>query len=372
VFYNSFLPLLVKNHPEVRNATDPSTKAELEKEYDKRISGIGYIAGYLGGVVMLIINVGLFFALPGNCLPKCKDCPNSDPDICPKEPECPSDYDPNDCDDQFWAYRTNIAVAGLWWFGFGLITYIKLKPRASRPLPEGSHYITEGLKKLKTTLRDLRKLPNTFRFLLAYWMYSDGFSTINSSAALLATEVMSWDGTKLGIAFVAANLSAGLGNWVYFKLSQQTVFGHKVQVKHIICINTIFAMLVTIYVRLPGTLRYDAEFFVIAIVFGFQNGSVQSFSRVMLARLAPTGHEGEFFSFFELTDKGTSWAGPLVMGLVMDATGDLRWGVFAILFFCAIGMTGLYFGVNEAKGVEEVKRFEEEERAQAQVAIKPC
>src|SRR5690554_5479264 len=95
-------------------------------------------------------------------------------------------------------------------------------------------------------------------------------------------------------------------------------------------------------------------------IYGFQVGSFQSYSRVLVSRVIPMGHEGEFFSFFELTDKGTTWIGPLLLAVLIQVA-DIRWGIFLILNLL-IGGFILLMTFNEAKAIEEAKRFKTDKK----------
>jgi UMF1 family MFS transporter len=73
-------------------------------------------------------------------------------------------------------------------------------------------------------------------------------------------------------------------------------------------------------------------FNVAAVLFGFCQGGTHGLTRSLFARFIPKGRENEFYGFYEITDKGTSWLGPLVVGIVISATGSLRLGFFSIPF----------------------------------------
>lgn len=114
IYYNSFLPLLVKNHPLVRNLeNDPVKKDTVTRKLDNRISSIGFIVGYIGGVVLLVISIGVFFFVPTGCEPRCANCPNENTDICPAPPTCSATYDPATCDPNYIAYRICLGGAGI-------------------------------------------------------------------------------------------------------------------------------------------------------------------------------------------------------------------------------------------------------------------
>jgi len=111
----------------------------------------------------------------------------------------------------------------------------------------------------------------------------------------------------------------------------------------IIFINLAFVCLMPLW-GIPGVgLNTATEFYIAAAIFGFQTGAYQSFSRTLLSHLTPLGCESEFFSLYELTDKGSAWAGPVVLTVVREATGNLRWGLFAIVFFFVVGAIFLFF-----------------------------
>ena len=99
-------------------------------------------------------------------------------------------------------------------------------------------------------------------------------------------------------------------------------------------------------------------FFIAAIIFGLNNGSMSALTRSLYTRFIPKGKEHEYFGFFEVTDKGTSWLGPLIVGIVVDATGSLRLGFFSVFFFMVIGGL-LLWRVDVNKGARTVGRVEE-------------
>jgi len=89
---------------------------------------------------------------------------------------------------------------------------------------------------------------------------------------------------------------------------------------------------------------------VIALVLG---GS-QAISRSLFAQLIPRGREAEFYSFYEVSDRGTSWIGPLVFGLANQIFLSLRPAILSLIFFFIAGLIALPF-VNERKGMADVK-----------------
>ena len=134
VFYNAYLPDIAS-----------------EEERD-RASSFGFAMGYIGGGILLALNLAFF--------------------IFSDDIGVPGDL----------AIRINLASAGIWWIGFSLITWSRLKPRhAARSLPAGESYISIGFKQLGITFREIKNFPETLKFLFAYFLYNDGIQTVSRS-----------------------------------------------------------------------------------------------------------------------------------------------------------------------------------------------
>jgi len=139
VFYNSFLP-------------------DIAAEEDRdRVSSYGWAMGYLGGGLLLLLNL-VFYQFRGAL-------------------GVPTGL----------AVRVNLASAGLWWLGFSFVTWARLRTRrARRHLPAGTSYLRVGFGQLRSTLRDLKRVPETLKFLLAYFLYNDGIQTVIAVSATFA------------------------------------------------------------------------------------------------------------------------------------------------------------------------------------------
>jgi len=139
VFYNAYLPDIAP--PDDRD----------------RVSSQGWAMGYLGGGLLLALNLALFLmrdslGLTGGM-----------------------------------AVRINLASAGIWWFGWSFITWARLRPRhAARQLPKGESYLSVGFKQLAATFREAKHYPQTIRYLIAYLIYNDGIQTVIAVAAVFA------------------------------------------------------------------------------------------------------------------------------------------------------------------------------------------
>ena len=89
------------------------------------------------------------------------------------------------------------------------------------------------------------------------------------------------------------------------------------------------------------------------------NSGSQAISRSLFAQMIPKGKEAEYYSFYEVSERGTSWIGPLIFGLVNQAFGSLRPAILSLIFFFVMGLVILPF-VNVRKAVDDVKQFDKQ------------
>jgi UMF1 family MFS transporter len=98
-----------------------------------------------------------------------------------------------------------------------------------------------------------------------------------------------------------------------------------------------------------------AEFFVLGFFIALVLGGSQAISRSLFAQMIPEGKEAEFYSFYEVSERGTSWTGPLIFGLANQIFGSLRYGILSLIFYFIAGMIVLPL-VNVKKAMEDVKK----------------
>jgi len=100
-------------------------------------------------------------------------------------------------------------------------------------------------------------------------------------------------------------------------------------------------------------IRNDWELYFLGPIYGLAVGATQSCSRSVYISLVPPGHESEFFGFFELTDKGSSWIGPLIVAAMTETIGSIRWSFIPLVVTILAPMIGLCF-IDVDKGAKEV------------------
>ena len=194
---------------------------------------------------------------------------------------------------------------------FSFITWARLRPRhARRPLPANETYMSIGFKQLGSTIRELKYFPETLKFLVAFFLYNDGIQTVIAMASTFATAPLLAGGLELDlstltqviliiqfVAFLGALFWGRLASWVGAKQS--------------VLISLVIWAGVVIYAYFG--LRSEAralEFTLLGVVIAIVLGGSQAISRSLFAQMIPDGREAEFYSFYEVSDRGTSWTGP--------------------------------------------------------------
>ncbi|MEV6196795.1 MFS transporter [Streptomyces sp. NPDC051920] len=280
VLYNSYLPQIAP--PEERDA----------------VSSRGWAFGYAAGSVVLIANLVLFTAHDSFGV------------------------------SESTAVRICLASAGVWWGAFTLIPLKRLRDRrtAASAGPASAH----GWRQLAATVRDMRRQPLTLSFLLAYLIYNDGIQTVISQASVYGSEELGLSQSTLITAVLLVQVLAVGGALGMGRLAR--TYGAK---------RTILGSLVAWTLTLAAGYFLPAGapvwFFVLAAGIGLVLGGSQALSRSLFSHLVPSGKEAEYFSAYEMSDRGMSWLGPLLFGLTYQLTGSYRDAIVSLVAFFVIG-----------------------------------
>lgn len=312
VFYNAYLPDIAS-----------------EDERD-RVSSYGWAMGYLGGGVLLALNLAFFTFSESLGVPEAL------------------------------AIRINLATAGIWWLGFSFITWKRLRSsNSARTLPKKENYIKVGFKQLRKTMKEIKHFPETLKFLLAYFLYNDGIQTVIAVSSTFAAAPLIQGGLALEtstlisvilmiqfMAFGGALLWGKLAKWMGAKQS--------------IILSLIIwsGVVIYAYAGLRGE-NATAQFFVLGAFIALVMGGSQSISRSLFAQMIPSGKEAEYYSFYEISERGTSWLGPLIFGLTNQMFGSLRPALLSLIFFFILGLIILPF-VKVDKAIADVKNYDVE------------
>jgi UMF1 family MFS transporter len=237
-------------------------------------------------------------------------------------------------------------------------------------LPPGETYTSAGFKQLRHTLSEVKHFPETLKYLLAYFLYNDGIQTVIAVASTFAAAPLIQGGLEMGqttltavilmiqfMAFFGALFWGKLASWIGAKQS-------------IIVSLVIWAgVVIYAYGGLYGDSR-TIQFFVLGAFIALVMGGSQAISRSLFAQMIPAGKEAEFYSFYEVSERGTSWTGPLIFGLANQLFGSLRIGILSLIFYFIAGLIVLPM-VNVRKAIEDVKIYDSMKDAAASVPPAP-
>lgn len=286
VLYNAFLPEIAS--PERRDV----------------VSSYGFAAGYIGGGLLLALNLVLFSRAESFGITT------------------------------GYAVRISLCSAGAWWALFTLIPLATLKRRAAlKSLPEGQSYVSAGFGQLKHTLSQLPRYPQTMLFLAAYLLYNDGIQTVIALASQFGQEELKLDVSTLTQVVLMVQFIAFFGATIFNYVAKAVGAKRAVIISLVIWTGTV--------VYAYSYLQTKRDFFIMGAVIGIVLGGAQALSRSLYSRMIPQGQEAEYFSLYEVSDKGTSWLGPLLFGLALQLSGSYRTAILSLVTLFVLGLGSL-------------------------------
>lgn len=280
VFYNSYLPVIAS-----------------EKNLD-HVSAKGFSRGYIGSVILLVLNLTVitFHAELG-------------------------------LEKQFATQLAFLSV-GFWWIGFAQISFNRLPRDTPKPVTQG--VMKKGYQELQKVFGILKTLPNTKRFLTAYFFYISGVMTVMMLATIFAEDELKMETNKLIITVLLIQLVAIAGAHLFAKLSSWKGNKFSLLIMLFIWIGICLAAYVT---------TEENQFFVLAGVVGLVMGGIQSLSRSTYSKLLPknTTDTASFFSFFDVLEKTGIVLGTFLFGFIGEMFG-LRYSVLFLIIYFVIGI----------------------------------
>ena len=213
-------------------------------------------------------------------------------------------------------------------------------------------------------MRCLPHIPETMRFTIAYFLYSDAYSTIASVGLLFAVEEMSMGPMEVAMLAVISPFCASIGI-IFFRWVQ--VHYNFTTKQMILLLLGILAVMVSYGILgffLPFGVVYKQELYGLIVVYGFVLGAIQSYTRTAYCDLVPPGQESEFFGIFEISDKGSSWMGPLICAILYELTGSMRPAFLYLVFMCMVGWV-LVYKTDWVEGSDACRRKEIQVRMEA-------
>lgn len=281
-----------------------------------RISGFGWALGYLGGL---------------GCLMACW-------------PLLSGGFTLENLDNLRWAW----VVTGLFFLLSALPTFVLLRERAPhcppRPL---SAYARASLARLSATAHSLGQFQDLARFLLTFFVFFSGLTTIIAFAAIYAERTLGFGSGELVLLFITLQVSSAVGAFA-FGFVQDRLGARP-------CIR--IALVMWIGVCIGAYLIEDKRlFWAVAFLAGLGIGSVQSASRALVGTFTPAGKSGEFFGLWGLAGKGSAMVGPLIFGAVSSLSGSQRVAIACTAVFFVAGLWGMG-RIDEARGREAARQW---------------
>jgi MFS transporter, UMF1 family len=244
------------------------------------------------------------------------------------------------------AVRLSMLSAAVWWAAFTIIPYRGIRNR--RPVAverEPGGLVRQSFGQLWATLRDMRRFPMTLTFLVAYLFYNDGIQTVIVSASVYGEKELGFDtsvliATILLVQFVAFGGALLFGRLAAWRGSRDIILGG---------IAT-WVLIVVVAFFIPD--KNLPIFLLLAAGIGVVMGGTQALSRSFFSQLIPRGREAEYFSLYQACERGTSWLGTLVFGLVHQWTDSYRPAIVALVIFFVVGGV-LLSRVDPRRGIRE-------------------
>ncbi|KAF8576741.1 autophagy-type protein 22 [Ramaria rubella] len=283
-----------------------------------------------------------------------------------------------------FSLRLAIGMSGIWW-GVGTIPAgIWLPSGAALKSVEGaedvrvketrpwswSGEIKGAWIRLGSMLRwrEIKRLPNTFWYLAAWFLLSDGFSTITSSAILFGKTTLHMPSSKLVLVGILAPLSGIFGSLAWPVVQRRIGWSDLRMIKLLVVLVSLIPLygclgFLPIFQREKGAggvpfggLTTHGEMYALAVVFGFIHGAFQGYSRSLFSFLIPPGEESRWYGLYSITDKSSSFFGPLIVGLISDRTGNFRNVFFFLTAIMWISLP-LLARVDVLQGQEDARQY---------------
>ncbi|HEY68764.1 MAG: MFS transporter [Chloroflexi bacterium] len=303
IFYDALLPHIA--HPD---------------EIDQ-VSTKGYALGYLGGGLLLVINLAWIMK------PEWFGLPNAE-----------------------LASRLSFFSVAIWWAVFSIPLFRRVpEPPSVQERGESANPVKAGFQRLRRTFHEIRRYRELFKFLIAFWLYNDGIGTIITMAVIFGKEIgigtTDLIGAILAVQFIGIPFSFAFG-WLARRLGAKRSIMLALGVYTIIAIGGYF-------------MQSGLHFWILAFLVATVQGGSQALSRSLFGRMAPRAKTAEFFGFYDVSSKFAGIVGPALFGVVGQLAGSSRLSIISLIIFFIVG-GGLLLWVNEREGIRVA---EEENRA---------
>lgn len=284
VFYDAYLPEIA-----------------TPDQYD-RLSARGYSFGYIGSVILLIVNLiviempGLFGLEQGTSLPA----------------------------------RISFITVAVWWAAFAQVPFRRLPSNVFNRKADG-RYITRGYAEVSKVYRSLKELPDLKRYLLAFLFYNAGVQAVMYLATLFGSKELELEAGALIMTVLIIQLVAIGGAYLFARVSQKRGNIYSLSIMIIIWVMVCIA---------AYFVQSQNQFFALAFVVGMIMGGIQSLSRATYSKLIPknTIDHASYFSFYDVTYNVSLVIGTFAYGFVDHLTDSMRNSALALAVFFLVGI----------------------------------
>ncbi len=283
--------------------------ATIEQRDD--VSSRGWALGYLGGAILLGVHLLWYTAAPAA-----------------------------------FTVRSILVSVGLWWLLWTIVPLTLLRDPVSESALTALSLRTPFLQAW-TTFRHAMRAPHTARFVLAYVAFNEAVQTVISQASVFGSIELGLGLDVLTQAVLLVQVVAIGGSLAFAWLARRTTTKLALGISLLGWIAVILASFFWV--------QSAVQFLILAGCIALVLGGTQALSRSLFSTMIPHGKEAEYFSFYELSDKGTSWIGPLLFGITLSYTHSYRWAILSLLIMLVIGILVLV-RVDTSKAVAESQR----------------
>src|SRR5699024_1398503 len=244
------------------------------------------------------------------------------------------------------ASQLSFASVGLWWFIFSIPLLKNIREEKKTLVKREKSFVAIGFSRVTSTFKEIKQFKYLLIFLIAFWMYNDGISTIIRMATIYGRGI----GINSNSLIIALLITQFVGipftfffGWLATRITPKR------------------ALYLTLYIYvgvviLGYFMATALHFYLLAICVGMVQGGAQSLSRSIYGRMVPANKQAEFFGFYGISSKFAAIFGPFLFGLVGQLTGSSRLGIVCLLVFFIAGIILLRF-VNIEKGIQQAKQY---------------
>ncbi|MCA0180768.1 MAG: MFS transporter [Actinobacteria bacterium] len=268
-----------------------------------KVSSRGWALGYLGGGLLLAVNLVLVTMKPFGLTTG-------------------------------MAVRASMLSAAVWWAVFAIIP-IKgmwdLRNAEKPPVAAGESVVGGSIAQLRNTFSDLRAHhPQTMLFLLAYLFFNDGIQTVISSSSLYGAEELKFEQSQLIALILLVQFVAFFGALIFGRIAARVGAS-----KTVLGSLALWTGIVAAAYFVPE--KAFIPFVLLGVAIGLVLGGSQALSRSLYSQLVPHKREAEYFALYQAMERGTSWFGTLLFGVVYQLTHTYRLAIIALIIFFVIG-----------------------------------